>query len=380
MAIPGHATSLGTKRYKDRMSSIGAPEHYRKSPLKTTLHEDNSRLWFSSIGLGSHLGNHDEATDLRYCDAVIRAVELGCNVIDTAINYRFQRSERAIGRAIQQVIGRGKAQRDELIVTTKGGFIPGDTEPPRNFFSYFDETFVNPGLATRDDLVMGCHCMVPAFLQNQLDTSLANLGLDCVDIYYLHNPETQLEEINGNQFLNRIRAAFELLEKNVTDGKIQYYGTATWNGYRVASDLPEHLELEKLIQVAEEIGGKIHHFKAIQLPFNLTMMEALLDPTQISQGNLIPLLSTAQQHGMIVMASASILQGQLSQNLPAHLAPLFTGLSNDAQRAIQFTRSAPGITTALVGMSHVHHVEENLKVGAVPPLSEKEFMELFSEE
>lgn len=370
MPIPGHATPQGTKRYKEKMAGKAAPENYR----------ENSGLWFSSIGLGSYLGNHDESTDQRYCDAVMRAGELGCNVLDTAINYRFQRSERSIGKGIQRLIEQGKAQRDELIVATKGGFIPGDSEPPRNFISYFDEAFVKPGLATRDDLVMGCHCMNPKYIQNQLDTSLANLGLDCVDIYYLHNPETQLEEVNGTQFLNRVRAAFELLEKNVANGKIQYYGTATWNGYRVTSDLPEHLELEKFIEVAEDVGGKDHHFKAIQLPLNLAMPEAFLDPTQSIKGNSVPLLSAAQQHGMIVMSSASMLQGQLARNLPAHLVPIFTGLSNDAQRAIQFTRSAPGLTTALVGMSHVHHVEENLQVGSVPPMSSKEFMSLFSEE
>lgn len=50
----------------------------------------------SSVGIGTYLGEPDEATDQAYTAAVTRAVELSANVIDTAINYRFQRSERSI--------------------------------------------------------------------------------------------------------------------------------------------------------------------------------------------------------------------------------------------------------------------------------------------
>jgi len=47
--------------------------------------------------------------------------------------------------------------------------------------------------------------------------------------------------------------------------------------------------------------------------------------------------------GVTVVASASLLQGRI-----------------DPHAAIQFVHSAPGITTALIGMSRVEHVEENL--------------------
>ncbi len=55
----------------------------------------------SPIGIGTYLGNADEATDLSYTRAIVRAVQLGVNVIDTAANYRFQRSERSIGEALK---------------------------------------------------------------------------------------------------------------------------------------------------------------------------------------------------------------------------------------------------------------------------------------
>ena len=71
-----------------------------------------------------------------------------------------------------------------------------------------------------------------------------------------------------------MRAAFAALEKAVGEGKIRIYGTATWNGYRVGPTRAEALSLPDLLRLAEEVGGKDHHFRAIQLPYNLAMPEA----------------------------------------------------------------------------------------------------------
>ena len=81
--------------------------------------------------------------------------------------------------------------RDELVICTKGGYLPFDGAPPRNVREYVNETFVKPGIASFEDIVGGSHCMTPAYLQNQLDQSLRNMELECVDVYYIHNPESQ---------------------------------------------------------------------------------------------------------------------------------------------------------------------------------------------
>src|SRR6056297_2188909 len=57
-------------------------------------------LAISSVGVGTYLGDPTDAVDTRYRDAIATALENGINVVDTAINYRCQRSERAVGRAI----------------------------------------------------------------------------------------------------------------------------------------------------------------------------------------------------------------------------------------------------------------------------------------
>jgi aryl-alcohol dehydrogenase-like predicted oxidoreductase len=60
------------------------------------------------------------------------------------------------------------------------------------------------------------------------------------------------------------------------------------------------------------------------------------------------------------------------------MAEFIPGLTTDAQRALQFVRSTPGITTALVGMKTTTHVDENAKIGALAPMAWEQFQRLFS--
>ena len=370
MAVEGCATPEGTARYRERFRAA-AEGHFRRE----------QDLWLSSVGIGTYLGEGDEETDRRYAGAVARAVELGCNVIDTAANYRFQRSERSIGAALASLNTSGFA-RAELLVCTKGGYLPFDGEPPRGRDAvrrYVEETFVRPGLAAFEDIAGGSHCMTPAYLQSQIDQSLRNMNLSCIDVYYVHNPETQLSAVTREEFERRLRAAFELLEQNVAGGKIRMYGAATWNGLRTKASAREHLSLERMAELAREAaGGGEHHFRFVQLPFNLAMPEALVSATQTYKGARVSLLEAARALALTVVASASILQGRvIARELPDHIREPLGSLSTDAQTAIQFVRSTPGVTTALVGMSRREHVEENLQLAKVAPASMEDYERLF---
>ncbi|HZG51144.1 MAG TPA: aldo/keto reductase, partial [Pyrinomonadaceae bacterium] len=233
MSITGHATIEGTTRYRERLQQeTVAANHFRL--------EQN--LWLSSVGIGTYLGKPDAGTDARYTETVARAVALGANVIDTAANYRFQRSERSIGAALTQLIEGDAATataRDEIVVCTKGGYIPFDSDPPNGqegVSRYIAKTFVETGVADFADIAAGSHCMTPKYLAHQIDQSLRNLRLSTVDVYYIHNPETQLGVVSRAEFETRLRAAFVQLERSVAEGKIKNYGVATWNGFRVAPD------------------------------------------------------------------------------------------------------------------------------------------------
>ncbi len=377
MSLHGHATTDGTARYRERFAGALAENHFRFE----------QELWLSSIGIGTYLGKPNDETDRLYAEAVSRAVELGANVIDTAANYRFQRSERNIGDALAQLAKGDTFAREELVICTKGGYLPFDAARPADVQSYITETFINTGLAAPDEIAAGSHCMTPRYLENQIAQSLRNMSLDCIDVYYIHNPETQLSVVTRAEFETRLRAAFVQLERERARGRIRAYGVATWNGFRAQPNAREYHSLERMVELAREAAGSVgndggadaHGFRFVQVPFNLQMPEALVLDNQSYEGARVSLLEAAKALGVTVIASASMLQGKAARDVPEAVREPLGSLSTGAQTAIQFVRSTPGITTALVGMSRREHVEENLQLARVPPATAKDYSRLFGQ-
>jgi aryl-alcohol dehydrogenase-like predicted oxidoreductase len=360
------ATQEGTTQYAERFRGVAADGHFRQS----------ENLMISSLGIGTYLGQPNDSTDASYTAAIVAAAESGINLFDTAINYRLQRSERSMGTALR-ILSRKGIARDEIVVCTKGGYLTPDGSMPEDPNRYFFEEYLHKGIFSAKDIAAGSHCMTARFLGNQLDRSLKNLQVDCVDVYYLHNPETQLSEISQTEFLKRIREAFLFLETAVEREQIQFYGMATWHGFRQDQSAREAMQLAPLVAIAKEIAGEKHHFRFVQLPFNLAMTEALTLGSQTVGSEQKTVMEAASELGIALIASASLLQGQVAQNLPSFVAEAL-GLENDAERALQFVRSAPGITAALVGMSRTAHVEANARLIEVPPAGLDQFSKLFS--
>lgn len=367
--MTGRATLQGTQNFKNKFPQLN-PGHFR-------LRQD---LWFSSIGIGSYLGEPDDDTDIQYEESLKEALRSGINVVDTAINYRSQHSERAFGRALKSLISEGAVKREEVILCTKGGFIPFEGGFPKDPMDFFHKNYIEPGILLPDDIAQSCHAMSPRFLEDQLSRSLKNLGVETIDIYYLHNPETQLSDFSRTEFLNRLRAAFEWCEQKVKEGKIGLYGLATWNGFRLEPESPDYLSIEEINVIAREVGGTANHFKAIQLPVNLAMPEAWVLANQSFGANLVPFLNIADRNQMIVAGSAGLLQARLAGPLPEFLHKHFPGLEKNSQRALQFARSLPGMTVSLAGMKKKAHVAENIQTANVRPLTEQELLLIFQDQ
>jgi aryl-alcohol dehydrogenase-like predicted oxidoreductase len=364
--MPGCATAQGTLRYAARFQGRAAAGHFR---------DVQAGLVLSSIGIGTYLGEPDEATDKGYTEAVVAAVEGGINVVDSAINYRLQRSERSVGAALRLLAAKG-FPRDEIVICTKAGFLTPDGEMPDDANEYFARDYIEPGIFRPEDIAAGCHCMTPRYLADQVDRSRRNLGVDCVDVFYLHNPETQMSEVPPEQFRRRIGEAFTFLESAVAAGKIGAYGLATWNAFRDESKSQGYLSLAAMEGIARDIGGAEHHFRFVQLPLNLAMPEALLRPNQIVEGKTMAMVQAARALKITLISSAALLQGQLTRNLPPYIAAAL-GTKKDSVSALQFARSVPGVTTALAGMSHVEHVRANLEVIGIEPAPRDQFLKLF---
>jgi aryl-alcohol dehydrogenase-like predicted oxidoreductase len=352
--LTGRATAEGTRRFSKRFLNRLGDHFYRLLSDGTTV---------SSLGLGTYLGECDDVEDGRYVATVIAALENGVNLLDTAINYRCQRSERSIGDAVRLMISRGTIRRDEVVVCTKGGYIPLDRIPPatkEGYRGFLDSEYFGPGVMQPDDVISGGHCLTPGYLIDQIERSRRNLGLGFIDVYYLHNPEQQLDVVERSKFLSVMTAAFSTLQQQVERGVIGCYGCSTWNGFRVAPEARNHLSLEELVAVARAVGGENHGFKVIQLPINLIMTEAVRVPTQKVGGDRVSLLEASHHFGIEVIGSATLMQSQLTRSLPEQLHSAFPGFNSDARRAIAFAQSLP-VAAALVGMKSVAHLEQNLE-------------------
>jgi aryl-alcohol dehydrogenase-like predicted oxidoreductase len=325
----------------------------------------------SGIGLGTYLGDPDAATDRAYEAAARAYAAAGGTVFDSAANYRMGRSERALGAVFRDL------PRDTFFVSTKAGYLPmGDgrgSESPR---AWFHRVLAGPGILAAADVVDGCHAMTPRYLAHQLAVSLEALGVAKVDLFHLHNPEHQRPHLGPERFRAALRQAFAACEELASRGLIGAYGCATWNGFRVPPQAPDHLGLEALLEDAREAGGRDHHFRWIQLPLNLAMPEAFTLPTQPFGGALLTPLQAAQAAGLGVQVSASLMQARILDRLPAGEGAILSGCRTPAQAALQFARSCPGVTTALCGMSRTGHVAENLRVLALPRAGADELREL----
>jgi aryl-alcohol dehydrogenase-like predicted oxidoreductase len=347
------ATTTGTRRLATRI--VRRPrDFYQTFPRKLTV---------GALGIGTYLGDCTDEDDEHYRASVLEAITSGINVIDTAINYRCQRSERAIGRALSEALGSGAIRRDEVLVCTKGGYVALDGAPPASreaYETYLETTLFGPGIITPDELVRGGHSIAPRFLAHQLTRSLANLGVTTLDLYYLHNPEEQLLAVDRDTFLARMRRAFEFLEERAAAREIVGYGCATWTGLRVGPGERQHVSLSDLVGIAREVGGPTNHFRAVMVPFSLAMPEAARSPTQPLGRRLVPLFEAADALGLGVVVSAPLMQGQLTKGLPKEIHELFPHCTTDAQRAIRFASSLQGVSTVLAGMRKAEHVRDNL--------------------
>ncbi|MGP8075425.1 MAG: aldo/keto reductase [Thermoplasmata archaeon] len=365
--LTGHASPEGTARFRDHgVAARKLPrEHFREAPVGLAL---------SSLGLGTYIGPPDGPTDHAVEQAVTVCLTSGrVNVFDTAINYRYQRAERSIGRALAHLIERDVVKRDEVFVATKNGYFAPDAESSTPPDEWIVKELVRPGILDPADIVDDSHAMSPSYLSDQLERSRRNLGLATIDLVYLHNaPDAQIPVVGREVFASRLEAAFRLYERCRSEGRLRAYGLATWDCLRAPPDHPSFFSLESAVQLARKVGGDDHGFRFVQFPFNIAMPEAATIANQSVGGTRTTLFEAARKLGIGCFTSVPLFQGQLARSGPKR-----NGLTS-AQTAVQFARSAPGTIAPLVGQKKTEHLSENLELAAQAPWGLEQFRNLVS--
>jgi aryl-alcohol dehydrogenase-like predicted oxidoreductase len=362
--LHGYATSAGTKKYVEYAIQRGKPSsHFRIF----------DGLYLSSIGMGTYLGQLTAEDDKAMENAVYESIKSGAvNVIDTAINYRAMKSEKSVGRALLRLEKEGIISRDEVFICTKNGYITNDGDYPGiDVMEYMQKMFISTDIIKAHDISSGYNVLNPNYIERCIEKSLMNMHIETIDLVYIHNSfESWHEDVSREEFMQMLAKVFEVYEKYRSNTKIRYYGMATWTCFRVSQDNEEYLSLEHVVKLAENIGGRQHGFRFIQLPYNLAYSEALLLKNQIvgSERNLT-ILEAANRLNIKVFTSIPLFQSRL---LRAQI-PDYMGLTDQVAKLVQVIRSSPSVIAPLIGHKKPEHVEQNLMVANIPPLSDIEF-------
>ena len=229
-----------------------------------------------------------------------------------------------------------------------------------------------PGIIKEGDISSGYHCMTIPYLQDQLERSLKNLNLECIDLMYLHNAVEGHPEMPKSQFLENLKKVFEFYEEKRKEGKIRFYGLATWECFRATFDNAMFLSLEDVVKLAQDVGGNEHGFRFIQLPFNLNFDQAMLLKNQTVGGKQKSILESAVELEIGVFTSVPLMQGRLFRmgkiktSLQIHL--LLLVYYNSFVQLLEFLQ--------LIGQKSSTHVEENLQIMKINSMNHLNTMSL----
>lgn len=376
--ITGHANAKATRAYAEQHQREGhAAEGHYSEFLR-------ARMQLSSLGVGTFPGAATPEVDAKIAAIVTRALLSGVNVIDTGAHYRYGRSLAAVGAGVRAAVEAG-VPREAMFLISKGGFLTLRGGPPADMQAWFEQEIVAQGYGSMEDLAKGCHLLTPAYINYQIELSRNLMGVETLDAFLVDQPEVHIPEI-GKEALNRkLLPVFEVLERAVAEGRIRYYGIATFDSLRVETDDKLFQSItsmqglaEKAAQAATGQDMARHHFKLMTMPFNQVMLEGFTRfNTATGQGNVGSPVQAAHQLDVYMMASHSMFKGHLAQQSMDVVERAIGNVANPAQRALQFNRSTPGIGTSLVGMSTPEHLDDVLAVAKLPPLPRKDYLAMY---
>ncbi len=139
-----------------------------------TVQLGSTRLRLPRMGIGSAplAGLYERVDEAEAVRTLRRAVELGASYVDTAPLYGYGRSERIVGRALSSL------PRGDFVLSTKVGRILEPADEPPGGEEFVDLPPLDPAFDYSRDGVL-----------RSLEDSLERLGLDSVDVLYVHDPD-----------------------------------------------------------------------------------------------------------------------------------------------------------------------------------------------
>jgi aryl-alcohol dehydrogenase-like predicted oxidoreductase len=294
-----------------------------------------SEIGFGAWAIGGSWGSQSDRDSL---EALHRALDLGVNFIDTAAGYGDGRSERIIGKVLEE-----RREEGRVIVTTKTPPAPGPW-PPSPYDRWEDR-------------------YSEQYLRRSVEERLSNLGTEAIDVLLLHT---------WTRAWNRDPAPLEILRKLKKEGKLRFFGIST----------PEH-DQNALVEPMKE-----GWLDVVEVIYNIFEQEPAAE-----------LLPVARQKGVGVIArmpfDESALTGKLTESTTfeegdfrnnyfmgdrlvrtvREVRKVEADLEGSGytlpQAAIKFVLAHPAVSLTIPGMRNLRQVEQNLAVSELPDMPEE---------
>lgn len=341
----------------------------------------------SRVGFGGY--RVDDRSDVHR-EALREALVAGVSLVDTSTNYADGHSEILVGEVVRDVVARGAARREDLVVVTKAGYVQGSNQREA-----VRRARAGAPWSEMTEYAPDCwHCISPDFLLDQLTASLGRLAMPKVDVLLLHNPEYFLMDAAHRGvaprearegFYDRLARAFRHLESEVAQGRIGAYGVSS-NTLVVPHEKEDAVSLERVLACAGP------GFAVVQLPFN-PLETGAKEPRHTADGQSV--LDVAKRAGLGVVVNRPLnafserglvrfaaLAPDVLRELghaadwdAERMKPLVSYLDAEferdtdadatlTQRTLRALLKTPGVDAALVGMRRPAYVKDVL--GAFP--------------
>lgn len=339
--IRGYATMDGTANYLKRkgIGDIGL----RK----------NEYFYSSAIGLGNHLGDFSQEHSDAYISAMRYALENGINVLDTAINYRGMKSEKDTGKVIRELIEvNHQLTREELVVSTKAGLLFGDITEGLRPEVYLEQRLIPRGVdrSKFQELSDGpLHTLNVDFFQHAIEVSRSNLGLETIDIHYIHIPEISRYLLGEEEFYRQLVNLFKFYEDLVRKEEIRFYGMALEMMVLEEENENWHISLNKVCEIANSVAGEEHHFRFLQLPLNLSCHSAITIKNQEIDSCSYTLVDAANLLGIEVVT-----------NMPFGMGECFRQWT--MEELLSYLLYNNSIQGSICGSKRVEHVKDYIEL------------------
>ncbi|WP_373599299.1 aldo/keto reductase [Paraclostridium bifermentans] len=328
----------------------GSSQYFSNIDKKNWILE-NDRYKYSKLGLGTFIGNFSDEDSQLFREAIEYALLNGVNFIDTAINYRGMISERDIGFVITKLIQEGKIKRNQFIISSKAGIIPGDGAIMFRPINYMQEKLIDTGILNKEDVYIEDTLwltMNPRYFEYALEISRNHLNLETIDIYYMHELELSMRHYGPDEFYKKLKEIVKVYENMVSEGKIREYGMATWDAFQLDPSDEMYISLEKVMEVVESVS-KNHNFKHLMIPINSNKRECVENKNQNYKGEKLSIVECTKKYKIDVHVSGPLGQWEDKDY-------------NKVEKYLEYLIKESGCNSYFVGTKRIKHLKENMGI------------------